>query len=107
MGQRVGRRCRQDRVWQLDLDFEQLALADELDAGVQHEVLRDLIEDIFFTWLSFHRLQQAAHSRDPLIKVQVGQPLAWREPWLRLLARIGDRVGRQLEFFHRSFGKVP
>ncbi|MNF72085.1 hypothetical protein D3C84_540520 [compost metagenome] len=101
----VGRRCRQNRVRQLDLDFQQLALADELHAGVQHQVLGDDVEDVFFSWRFLHR-HQPTQFRNPLIEVKVGQPLARREPGFRLLARVGDRVGGQVECFHRAFGEV-
>ncbi|MNL18302.1 hypothetical protein D3C87_1394440 [compost metagenome] len=72
---------------------------------MQHQVLGDDIEDVFFSWRFLHR-HQPTQFRNPLIEVKVGQPLARREPGFRLLARVGDRVGGQVECFHRAFGEV-
>ncbi len=106
LGEGVGHRRSERGVRQFDFDFQQLTFADKLDAGMQHQVLRDVVEHLFFGRWRLRRRQQI-QPWQPLVTIEVRQPLARGEPTLRLLAWIGDRVGSQAKFAHGALGQLP
>ncbi|MNF73267.1 hypothetical protein D3C84_552640 [compost metagenome] len=93
------------RVGHVDLDLDQLALAQRRDADALHEGLGDFIEDLRFGRIDvcFEVFRQGG--RHDLAEVEAGQQAADVDQRFGLLARIEFGVGGQVQLLDHALGE--